>query len=96
MLNGFRSSSASTAAENADYYFFQFPFAWDFFMRLKHHPVATIAVSPMRSPFGVLEIERDDIVGFKEKIVLEDKLVSIGTYVFNHSILEYLPLFITH
>jgi NDP-sugar pyrophosphorylase family protein len=96
MLNGFRSSSASTAAENADYYFFQFPFAWDFSMHLQHHPVATIAVSPMRSPFGILEIERDDIVGFKEKIVLEDKLVSIGTYVFNHSILEYLPLFITH
>jgi NDP-sugar pyrophosphorylase family protein len=58
---------------------------------LKHKPVATIAVSPMQSPFGILEIEGNDIVGFKEKPVLEDKLISIGIYMFNHSILDYLP-----
>ena len=61
-------------------------------MHLRHNPVATIAVSPMRSPFGILEIKGNDIIGFKEKILLEDKLVSIGIYVFNHSILDYLPL----
>jgi len=58
---------------------------------LKHKPVATIAVSPMQSPFGILEIDGDNIVGFKEKPILADKLVSIGIYVFNHSILDYLP-----
>lgn len=59
---------------------------------LKHKPVATIAVTPMKSPFGILEINGNDIVGFKEKPVLEDKLVSIGVYIFDHAILDYLPM----
>lgn len=59
---------------------------------LKHRPIATIAVSPMRSPFGILEIDGDDIVGFREKAILEDKLVNIGIYLFNHEILGYLPM----
>jgi NDP-sugar pyrophosphorylase family protein len=58
---------------------------------LKQKPVATIAVSPMCSPFAVLEINGNDIIGFKEKPLLEDKLVSTGIYVFNHAILDYLP-----
>lgn len=53
--------------------------------------VGTVAVSPMQSPFAVLEIQGDNIIGFKEKPVLEDKLVSAGIYVFNHTITEYLP-----
>ena len=59
---------------------------------LKQKPVATIAVSPMHSPFAVLEIDGNDIIEFKEKPILEDKLVSAGIYVFNHAILDYLPL----
>jgi mannose-1-phosphate guanylyltransferase len=53
--------------------------------------VATIAVSPMESPYAVLEIKGTNIVGFKEKPLLEDKLVSAGIYVFNHAICDYLP-----
>lgn len=60
-------------------------------MHLKNKPVATIAVSPMRSPFGILELEGDDIVGFKEKTLLENTLVSIGVYLFNREILSYIP-----
>jgi mannose-1-phosphate guanylyltransferase len=58
---------------------------------LKNKAITTIAVSPMQSPFGILQINGNDIVGFREKPILEDKLVSIGIYAFNHSILEYLP-----
>ena len=58
---------------------------------LKHDPVATIAVAPMRSPFGILELEGDDIVGFKEKALMENMPVSIGVYIFNRKILDYLP-----
>jgi len=58
---------------------------------LSQKGVATIAVSPMWSPFAVLEIKGNDIVRFKEKPVLEDKLVSAGIYVFNHAICDYLP-----
>lgn len=58
---------------------------------LKHRPVATIAVSPMRSPYGIVEIRGNSIIGFKEKPILEDKPVSTGIYVFSHEILDYLP-----
>jgi mannose-1-phosphate guanylyltransferase len=58
---------------------------------LEQNGVATIAVSPMSSPFAVLEVEGNDIVEFKEKPLLEDKLVSAGIYVFNRSISQYLP-----
>ncbi|MCJ7635052.1 nucleotidyltransferase family protein [Candidatus Bathyarchaeota archaeon] len=59
---------------------------------LQHKPIATIAVSPMHSPFAVLEINGNDIIGFKEKPILEDKLVSAGIYIFNHAISDYLPV----
>lgn len=58
---------------------------------LKNKPVATIAISPMRSPYGIIEIRGNSIVGFMEKPILEDKLVSAGVYIFNHGILDYLP-----
>ncbi len=61
-------------------------------IHFKSNPVATIAVAPMRSPFGVLKLEGDDIVGFQEKVLLENTLVSIGVYIFNHSILEHIPV----
>ncbi len=58
---------------------------------LERKGIATVAVAPMRSPFAVLDIEGDNITGFREKPILEDKLVSAGIYVFNHAITEYLP-----
>ena len=60
-------------------------------MHLKYKPTATIAVSPMRSPFGILDLEGEDIVGFKEKTLVKDLLVSTGVYMFNRKILNYLP-----
>ncbi len=60
-------------------------------LHLKNKPVATVAVAPMRSPFGVLELEGDDIVSFKEKPLVENMFVSIGVYVFNRKILNYIP-----
>ncbi len=60
-------------------------------MHLRKKAVATVAVSPMRSPFGILDLAGDDIVGFKEKTLLENTLVSIGVYMFNREILGYLP-----
>lgn len=60
-------------------------------IHLRTKGIATIAVSPMKSPFGMLELDGDDIIGFKEKTLLENVLVSIGVYIFNHEILKYLP-----
>ncbi len=53
--------------------------------------VATIAVGPLRSPYGVVELQGSDVVGFKEKPILESHYVSVGTYVFSREILNYLP-----
>ena len=58
-----------------------------------HHRVgglATIAVANLRSPFGVVKVENDRIVGYEEKPVL-DALVSTGIYVFEHGIVDFLP-----
>jgi mannose-1-phosphate guanylyltransferase len=60
-------------------------------LHLMNKPVATIAVAPMRSPFGILELEGDDIVSFKEKPLVENMFVSIGVYIFNQKILDYIP-----
>jgi mannose-1-phosphate guanylyltransferase len=59
---------------------------------LAHKPLATVAVAPMRSPFGVLELEVDNIVCFKEKPLIENVFVSIGIYMFNQKILDYIPM----
>ena len=53
--------------------------------------IATIAVSPMQSPFAVLKLEGNDILEFKEKPLLKDKLINAGIYVFNQAISDYLP-----
>ena len=57
----------------------------------RHGGLATIAVSPLRSPFGVVEISGDTVTGFSEKPLL-DKYVSTGVYVFDRKILEFLPV----
>ncbi len=60
-------------------------------LHLKNKPVATVSVAPLRSPFGILELEDDDVVSFKEKPLVENMFVSIGVYVFNQKILGYIP-----
>jgi mannose-1-phosphate guanylyltransferase len=60
-------------------------------LHLKNNSVATIAVAPMRSPFGVLKLEGNNIIGFQEKTLLENMPVSIGVYIFNRKILDYIP-----
>jgi NDP-sugar pyrophosphorylase family protein len=54
--------------------------------------VATIALSYLRSPFGTVEVNnRNDIVSFIEKPLLKEYLVSMGVYLFQDRIREYLP-----
>lgn len=52
--------------------------------------VATIAVSRLRSPFGVVEINDNTIVAFKEKSFL-NAYVSTGVYIFDRGIMSFLP-----
>jgi NDP-sugar pyrophosphorylase family protein len=53
--------------------------------------LATIAVCPLRVPFGIVELNGDAIEGFREKPVLNTYCVSTGVYIFNHGILDFLP-----
>ena len=54
-------------------------------------PAATIVVSQVRSPFGVVEVNGDDtIAGFREAPLLPE-WVSSGVYVLDEECLERLP-----
>ncbi len=58
---------------------------------LRNGGLATIAVSRLRSPFGIVEVDGDKVRGFTEKPVLNSYLVSTGVYIFDHKILDFLP-----
>jgi len=53
-------------------------------------PAATITVVPLRSPFGVVELEDDVVTGFREAPRL-DHWVSCGIYVLGEEALQRLP-----
>jgi len=59
---------------------------------LGHKPVATIVVSPLKSPFGIIATDKDDsVVSFIEKPTIESVLVSTGIYMFNKKIVDFIP-----
>ena len=63
-------------------------------LALHHHSnggIATIAVGPLRSPYGVVEVDGSDVIGFREKPILQSHLASMGVYAFSREILRYLP-----
>jgi NDP-sugar pyrophosphorylase family protein len=61
-------------------------------VHMKNSPIATVCVSSLKSPFGVVVTDAEDrIVEFKEKAVLESVQVSIGVYLFQREICRYLP-----
>lgn len=53
-------------------------------------PAATITVVPLRSPFGVVELDADLVTGFTEAPRL-DRWVSCGVYVLGEEALAQLP-----
>ncbi len=54
--------------------------------------VGVIALVPLRSPYGVVEVdEGGNILSFREKPLIEGYLINAGIYVFSRSIFKYLP-----
>jgi mannose-1-phosphate guanylyltransferase len=52
----------------------------------------TIALVPLRSPFGVVELDRNSkVLGFVEKPEIPDKWINAGVYHFTHEVFKYLP-----
>jgi len=52
--------------------------------------VASIALVPMRSPYGVVKVEKGYIIEFIEKPLL-DHLINAGVYAMKPAIFDYLP-----
>jgi NDP-sugar pyrophosphorylase family protein len=52
---------------------------------------ATIAVAPLPSPYGVVDVDGADIIAFREKVVIQSVNVSVGVYAFQQDIFDYLP-----
>ena len=52
----------------------------------------TIALIPLRSPFGVVELDRNSkVLGFVEKPEIQDKWINAGVYHFTREVFRYLP-----
>ena len=47
---------------------------------LRNGGVATVAVSPMKSPFAVLEIEGNNVVGFEEKPIPQPTMRNLSSF----------------
>jgi NDP-sugar pyrophosphorylase family protein len=60
-------------------------------MHSEHRPAATITVSPLQSPFGIVDVEDDNLVrGFTEAPRLPH-WVNTGVYVLDEEALQRLP-----
>ncbi len=52
----------------------------------------TIAVVPLRSPYGIVDFnDQLTVTGFKEKPDITNKWINAGVYFFNQDIFNYLP-----
>ena len=59
---------------------------------LSEHLIGSMAVIPLRSPFGIVTTSSKNIIeGFREKPLLEDYWINGGVYCLNPEIFEYLP-----
>jgi mannose-1-phosphate guanylyltransferase len=53
---------------------------------------SAIAVVPLRSPFGVIELDQSsNIIGFVEKPQIKDRWINAGVYYFGPDVFGYLP-----
>ena len=53
--------------------------------------IGSIALVPLKSPYGIVEIEKDEIKNFVEKPQLKDYWINAGIYYFSSKIFNYLP-----
>lgn len=53
---------------------------------------STLAVVPLISPFGIVDIDNQlNVFGFKEKPNIEFKWINAGIYFFNQEVFDFLP-----
>ena len=61
------------------------------FQKIASGAWSSISIVPLRSPFGIVEIENELVKGFVEKPVLLDYSVNAGIYCFSNEIFNRLP-----
>lgn len=60
--------------------------------KLKVAGSQTIALVPLRSPFGVVELDINSrVLGFTEKPEISDRWINAGVYHFTQEVFKYLP-----
>ena len=61
-------------------------------MNLGNNMIGGIALVPLPSPYGVIEVDNNMMIrGFLEKPLLYDKWINGGVYIFTSEIFNYLP-----
>jgi len=61
-------------------------------LHLNSGALATIAVTQLKSPFGIVKLDSSQrVTSFEEKASIPEAYVSIGTYAFEREILDYIP-----
>jgi mannose-1-phosphate guanylyltransferase len=60
--------------------------------KLTDKKISSIALVPLRSPFGIVNIDNNsNVIGFDEKPEISDKWINAGVYYFTKDVFEYLP-----
>ena len=58
----------------------------------QHGPIVSLVACPLRSPYGVIDMDHEFTVkAFKEKPLIDSHFVNAGIYIFNQEIRKYLP-----
>ena len=60
--------------------------------KLRNTNTASLALVPLRSPYGVVEVDdHSNVTGFLEKPVIKDKWINAGVYHFTRDVFHLLP-----
>ncbi|MGB6529194.1 MAG: nucleotidyltransferase family protein [Candidatus Nitrosopolaris sp.] len=60
--------------------------------KLRNTNTASLALVPLRSPYGVVEVDdHSKVTGFLEKPVIKDKWINAGVYHFTRDVFHLLP-----
>lgn len=59
---------------------------------LKETKKSALALVPLKSPYGVIELDEDShVAGFVEKPQINDKWINAGVYFFTNDVFDFLP-----
>jgi NDP-sugar pyrophosphorylase family protein len=53
--------------------------------------IASIALVPLRSTYGIVKTEGEKVISFDEKPLIKDYWMNAGVYMMSHEIFRYLP-----